>query len=196
MNYILAGEICSGKDEVAMLLHGTRFAFAEDFKIVCRLLRTHDISVAHRMFLELFQGHEPHDLQSKLRMFEKYPVELGKDRHLYQDIGMWSRESYPDIWVDAVKRKVARCETPVIITDCRFHNELLAFPTFASIYVEASEAIRMQRMILRDGEIKPGSLGHPAEQEIQSLRELCWYQLMNEGSREELQRNIDIMMMD
>jgi len=191
MNYIICGEIASGKDTVAELLPGTRMAFADDFKVVCRLLRIRDIYGAFNFMETLFNGNEPKDYRKQLRKFMEYPVEQGKDRRLYQDIGMWSRQSYPDIWIDAVKRRIQRTKGSIVITDCRFYNELAAFPDFHSIYVDCSEELRMQRMVARDGEVKQGSLGHAAEQEIQGLKELCNVVVVNEGSLDDLRVDVD-----
>jgi len=194
MNYIIIGEAGSGKDTVSSLLPGTRIAFADDLKLVARLLRIRDINGAIAYMGQLFDGKEPSDYRRRLRQFMCYPEDQGKDRRLLQDLGMWAREYYADIWIDAVKAKVARCRTPVIITDCRFINEFQAFSDFHSIYVECSEDVRVARLSQRDGGYDADSLMHVAESEIKGLKELCGYRVINQGSLDELRHNVDTLM--
>lgn len=192
MNIIICGEICSGKDELASLLPGVKLAFAEDFKNICKLLRIGNVGRATELMSEYFGIHTPSNLKEKLMEFSRYPTELGKDRRLYQDIGMWSRSVYPNVWTNALKSKIK--SNAVVITDCRFHNELDAFPEFYSVYVDASEEVRRERMIKRDGEIKEDSLSNPAESEVMSLKERCKYVIVNNGSLQELQLEVNILL--
>lgn len=194
MNYIICGEAGSGKDSLALLLPGTRIAFADDLKNVCRLLRIRDIYGAMNFMETLFNGKQPQDYRSQLRKFMEYPRVQGKDRLLLQDLGMWARESYENIWIDAVKAKVERCRTPVILTDCRFANEFHSFPSFRSIYVECSEDVRVLRLSQRDGGYSAESLRHVAESEIEGLKELCNVRVINQGSLEELKENLGIAL--
>ena len=194
MNFIICAEIAAGKDTLASLLPGKHFAFADDIKEVCRLLRRHRLLDAYDLMDELFDGKEPRDIVQKLREFSKYPLELGKDRRMYQDLGMWARQYYPDIWVDSVRRKVNVHNGPSIITDCRFRNEFNAFLDFHSIYVDASEEVRRQRMVQRDGEVKHSSLGHAAESQVRGLKGLCNVVIENNGTLDELRFKVDYMM--
>jgi hypothetical protein len=195
MNFIICAEIAAGKDTVASMLPGKTFAFAADLKEVCGLLRQHRINDAYGLMENLFDGKAPKDMAEKLIEFSKYPLELGKDRKLYQDLGTtWARRYYPDIWVDSVRRKVKAHNGPSVITDCRFINEFHAFPDFHSIYVEASEEVRRQRMVSRDGEVKHSRLGHAAESQVRGLKELCRYTLVNNGTLEELRLKVDHMV--
>ena len=194
MNFILCAEIAAGKDTVASLLPGKHFAFADDIKEVSALLRNRDLYAAYERMYDLFDGKDPDEMGQKLREFMKYPLEQGKDRRMYQDLGMWARQYYPDIWVDSVRRKVIAHNGPSIITDCRFRNEFNDFLDFHSVYVDASEEVRRERMIQRDGEVKHSSLGHAAESQVRGLKEHCEYTLVNNGTLEELRKKVDHMV--
>jgi len=81
----------------------------------------------------------------------------GKDRKLLQLLGTdWGRSIDVDLWVKATQFRVNQHieqrqsfdlldEFYVIIDDCRFPNELDAFPDAVKIRLESSEKLRLER---------------------------------------------------
>lgn len=81
-----------------------------------------------------------------------------KDRKLLQWLGTeWGREIDPDIWVKILKSEIEEiiCERRdegatsdndlTIVADCRFENEVTAFPEAVKVRLECSREIRKAR---------------------------------------------------
>jgi len=194
MNYLICGSSGSGKDVVASLIQGQRIAFADDLKLVTRLLRIHDINGAQCFLEYLFGDYAPQNIRGHLLRFEGIPVEDGKDRRILQEVGTWARSIHSDIWINAVKDKVARSTTSVIITDCRYIRELQSFPDFYPIFVECPEDVRKQRLSQRDGGYSEASLTHTAESEVRLLKSLCKSTIVNDGTMDDLRRNVESVL--
>jgi dephospho-CoA kinase len=193
-NFIICGEIASGKDTAALAIPGVRVAFADELKYVCRLIRSGGVRLAVDYAKKLFNGREPDTLVADIFKFSMYPPEQGKDRKLLQTFGTeYARKIYPDIWVDALKAKL-KPDTAYIVTDARFVNELEAFPNFVSIFIDADLKIRKERVLKRDGEVKEEWFCHAAEKEIVLLKEKCQYIVTNNGTIEELHNKIKQIM--
>lgn len=72
------------------------------------------------------------------------------NRDLLQDIGFWGRKQDKDMWVKIARSRINRVmlENPkatVLIDDCRYSNEFLAFGDAIAIRCVASEECRKRR---------------------------------------------------
>ena len=75
-----------------------------------------------------------------------------KDRKLLQWLGTeWGREIDKDVWVKILKRKIEAHEglnlgdELFVVADCRFENEVTAFPEAVKVRLECSREIRKAR---------------------------------------------------
>lgn len=193
-NYIISGCMCSGKDEVALRINGLRVAFADSLRNITKLLRTYQIDLAEQL-MQTYFNNPPNDIRQKLIEFSRVRQESRKDRILLQTLGSWARQHESDIWINALKQQL-KLENNYVISDCRYLTELESFPDFISIYVEASPEVRKQRLIARDGTYDESWESHPAEAEVRSLKELCDYVVVNNGSFEDLDREVKRVMLE
>ena len=83
----------------------------------------------------------------------KYGIKKDLDKTLLQLLGTeWGRETlHKDVWVSCLQKKVALMQrhdpnAHFIIDDCRFPNELSAFPNFLKIRLECDRDIRKERV--------------------------------------------------
>jgi len=194
-NYLITGEICSGKDSAGEYFNGyIRKAFANNLKIVCRLIRIGDFEGAEKHLTYLFNGNPPCNMKAKLIEFAQTPIDGEKDRSLLQTLGTkWARKHYPDIWADAIKKEL-KPENKYLILDCRFLNEFTAFPDWKSIYIDCPLEIRKERAIKRDGCWNDDWASSPAEAEIRKLQDLCDYTVFNDSTLEDLKAQIEAIL--
>ena len=187
MNFILVGEICSGKDTFAELLpHFHRLAFGDEIGLVCRNLRINGVRGAYLQLAKLFEV-TPVNLLRNLEIFSRISKDCGKERKLKQELGTWCREQDNNIWIRRVQQQ---CKDNIVITDCRRKSEFDAFPNYISVFIDATLETRMERLKERDGVVDISMFQHKAEREIQSLRSRCDFIVENNGTREELQEKI------
>ena len=124
----------------------------------------------------------------KLALFRSIPQGGLKDRLLKQELGTYCRDYDDLIWIRPVLLQAKKLQN-VIITDCRRIVEFNSFfPEFTSVYIDATEAVRLERLKSRDG--YTGSLHHAAESEIKGLKELCDYCIMNNGGLEDFKKEV------
>jgi chloramphenicol 3-O-phosphotransferase len=77
------------------------------------------------------------------------PLEQPKDRKLLQWLGTeWGRAIDNDLWVKILKAKLepfqfSKCL--IVVADCRFENEVLAFPEAIKVRLECSREVRKAR---------------------------------------------------
>lgn len=97
--------------------------------------------------------YELHDeILARMEKYTRKP-RVTKDGRLLQLLGTeWGREVFgPDVWCEALKNQIANIKSDVtkrdiiIIDDCRFENEFLAFPHALRIRLTASEDVRKLR---------------------------------------------------
>lgn len=79
----------------------------------------------------------------------------------------------PDIWVNIAKHRMERLERNCfnyhgqrgvfIISDCRFENELNAFPGAIKVRLECAEEIRKSRILTTPGQNWCENTNHPSE---------------------------------
>jgi hypothetical protein len=111
-----------------------------------------------------------------------------KQRPRLQQFGSVCRDVDPDTWIKlAWKDMVAmnRSGYPVVVTDCRYVNELDYFSGKGCtvVRVEASYVNRTSRLVLRDGTVDELALQHISETALDSV---SLPTLNNDGSREML----------
>ena len=94
-----------------------------------------------------------------------------KDGNLLQMLGTeWGRNRiYPDVWVDVLKGRIAKklemargdgLNYIFLIGDCRFLNELTAFPGAFKIRLECAPEIRKARVSMwRENQSHPSEIG-------------------------------------
>ncbi len=111
---------------------------------------------------------------------------------------MKMREINKDCWTNYVIRKAMRIskiyDLNIVITDCRYKNELKIAKKngFIPVKVKCSESIRLQRLINRDGSFDPNTLNHVSETELDDVD--VDIKLFNDGSIEDLYKSIDLLM--
>ena len=190
MNFILCGEICSGKDTFAELLpHFHRLAFGDEIGLVCRNLRVNGVRGAYLQLSKLFEVTPPNILRN-LELFRRIPKDEPKERLLKQELGTWCREQDDNIWIRRVQEQCIGKDN-IVITDVRRKSEFDAFPEYISVFIDATLETRMKRLRKRDGSADETMFQHKAEREIQSLRSRCDFIVENNGTREELQEKIE-----
>jgi len=94
-----------------------------------------------------------------------------KDGNLLQMLGTeWGRNRiYPDVWVDVLKGRMAKklemakgdgLQYIFLIGDCRFMNELTAFPNAFKVRLECDREVRKSRVSMwRSTEDHPSEIG-------------------------------------
>lgn len=155
---ILSGKAGSGKDtcgEYLVSLGFKRYAFADKLKEIARSMG--------------WNGEKDE-----------------KGRALLQELGTVGRNYDPNLWIKPVTEKMEK-EKPekIVITDCRFKNELDALVKFAEEhgYEVVPILVKRARAGLTD------SLGeHPSEKEFENFPSII---LHNNGTKRELYRRID-----
>lgn len=126
------------------------------------------------------------------------PVPEGKPGRLLQLLGTdWGRECLGEnVWVECAKLQIAKRaefykdtgKVFFIIDDCRFLNELEAFPGALTIRLEASEEIRKARA---DGWRE--DTNHPSETGLDNYTKRFDLKLKNE-TEEDLDNNIALIL--
>jgi dephospho-CoA kinase len=82
-----------------------------------------------------------------------------KDRKLLQQIGMYMRKIQPKVWINLLMRRVAEYsndlkaagngwELKIVVDDCRFMNEVIAFKDagYTLIRIHIDEALQIKRL--------------------------------------------------
>lgn len=182
-NYILVGEIGSGKDTVARFMPGhQRLALGDEIRLTANLIRSYGPNDAYKHLYKLFKA-VPADLMAKLHDMARLPRIDDQDRLLLQALGTYCRLHDDQIWVRPALNAMVPDEH-YVITDCRRYSELMSFQDCVSIYVYAPEHVRKQRIAERDNNFNFECFNHEAEKEIPSLMPLCRYWIDNAISLE------------
>ena len=131
----LMGAVGSGKDTIADFLtnHGfVRLAFAKKVK-----------DVAHVVFgwdRDMLEGRTPESREWRERVDPRWGI---SPRTALQKIGteMFREHICDDVWIRAVKQDIEATERDVVVTDCRFENEMEAILEAGGIllYVQRGE---------------------------------------------------------
>jgi dephospho-CoA kinase len=173
----LTGKLRAGKDEVAQHLyirHGfNRVAFGD-------ALKRH----AHEVFPWIPQSSKP--------------------RALFQAFGQLMREIDPDVWVKHAERAVQgaldfRVNTGaervgIVLTDVRQANEVAWCREngFTLIRVTAPDEVRIARAIAANDDFTVHDLAHETELAIDGFA--VDYEIVNDGSVDDLKRQVDAIM--
>lgn len=91
-------------------------------------------------------------------------------RQLMQKLGTdWFRAYDEDVWVNVLLSRTSLETHPVVVDDVRFPNEarILRDRGWQLIYINASDEVRKQRCIDRDGHWDESVLSHPSETQIE-----------------------------
>jgi dephospho-CoA kinase len=191
-SFVIVGYMGAGKDTAALFMPGyIRASFANELKIICRLIRMGGTKAAAEILTGLFSNKPPDNMMEKLMEFSKYPVNGEKDRKLLQEFGTdWARKHDSGIWIRALKNNLHK-KNKYVITDARFMNEFMAFPDFHSIFIDADYEIRKQRIIARDGFWDDKWEKHSSEKEIELMKVRCKFIVNNNGTLEQLKSQIE-----
>ena len=174
MKFAFSGKMRSGKDASADYVESrlksmgfavTRLAFAETLKRIA-------------VFAQ-----------------EEAGVPVVKDRELLQYIGVHFREINPNVWVDALARRIQEDENAwdsdvILVTDLRFPNEfeMLKNAGFTLVRTYASDSIR----VMRGAEIE--AMDHISETALDAYDAISgsWdWAIKNESSLEDLHSQLD-----
>jgi dephospho-CoA kinase len=165
LKILLCGKAGAGKDTVANRLctnHGFyRMAFGDEVK-----------ATAKRLFPEQFR-------------------EGRKPRKLLQDVGSKMREISEDCWINYVMRQITGRGGNIVITDCRYRNELetAVVHGFMPVLVYTPERDRYSRLSMRDGEVDAATFAHKSETDLDSLD--FTYVLSNSQCKGDLYKQVD-----
>lgn len=195
-NFVLIGEMGSGKDEFAKLLPGfSRVAFSDEIRLVVKNLRINGAQQAYWQLYNLYGQRPPNGLIDKLHELSAIPQLNTKDRKLLQELGTYCRSKDKFIWIRKVLDNISK-DKKYVVTDCRRKSELDACVAlgFIPIFIEADMDIRRQRLIDRDGSYDEATFYHEAEQEIRDLKKYCTWVVANNGALEELEGCVDIIV--
>ncbi|GBG55175.1 hypothetical protein SPFL3102_03563 [Sporomusaceae bacterium FL31] len=192
---LLIGEMGAGKDTVAELLKDhQREAFGDLIKDLVKWIRKGYIGMAYYALKPLFKDKKPEDLMRRLKEFKDLPKVGPKDRLLLQELGTYCRLHKNDIWMRPILDNLKE-DQKYVITDCRRQDEFDACLRrgFIPVAVCAFESIRKDRLIERDKKISIEEMSHTAEREIQALIPQCHAFVYNNGSKEDLQLELNTL---
>lgn len=195
MNIFLVGPMGAGKDQVASVLPNyTRLAMGDHIRSLCKILRENSVHAAVSKLCELIPE-LPDDIYEKLRNIRNIPQTDAKNRAQTQELGTYLRLIKDDIWISEVLKDIQPHKS-FVITDARRNAEFDAFTSagFMSVWVEASDTVRKQRLIDRDGRYDEQWETNIAESQIQGLKGLCNVVIENNGTIDELRYKVDYMM--
>lgn len=173
MKIILFGKIRSGKDTVGEMLienYGfNRLAFGDEIGWIIK-----------RYFPNAFDN--------------------GKPRHHYQFIGQQFRQLDADIWIKELLRKAEVLEhmtgkpANIVVTDARQLNEAekLKEQGYIVVKVVANDEIRIDRMKKAGDNFSPEMLEHETEKQVDLVQPD--YVVPNNGTLEDLQENVDLLI--
>lgn len=166
--------MCSGKSTVADALvqhYGySRLSIASPIKLLAECARASAFEYAtHILELICPPGTKLSALAGRYTtLCETHDAELSsgaKPRAFLQDLGLELRDYDEDIWINALLRRAADAETPVVVDDLRYWNEAVALRRshWTLLRCYANEAtLRARRKQLYPG-MDVTRLDHPSE---------------------------------
>lgn len=145
-------------------------------------------------------GYRRHSLADPMREIIRivYPNMLGKSdpryRPLMQKLGTdWFRSYDPDVWVNCLLARVELDIHRIVVDDVRFVNEarILRDKGWKLIYINASDEVRKQRCIERDGHWDESVLDHPSETQIEDAAKYAHHAIDGDLELDEFYEALD-----
>jgi hypothetical protein len=184
------GAIGSGKDTIADFLtnHGfMRLAFAKKVK-----------DVAHVVFgwdREMLEGRTP---ESRAWREEMDPLWGISPRTALQKIGteMFREHICEDVWIKAVLQEITRTNENVVVTDCRFENEIMAIKAAGGtiLFVQRGEEPVWAAAAESGAPYDPAQGIHVTDWNTYALRHLADLVIQNNGTLGDLYENIQALI--
>jgi len=115
-------------------------------------------------------------------------------RQLMQKLGTdWFRAYDEDVWVNVLLSRTSLETHPVVVDDVRFPNEarILRDRGWQLIYINASDEVRQQRCIDRDGHWDESVLSHPSETQIEEAAQYAQYSIDGDLELKEFGKALD-----
>lgn len=195
MKLIITGKMGSGKDFAAAYLehkYGAQiWARTEMMKRLAHAMVDH--TAAPDQILEAIFP-EPGEREAVRRDLFHYAAtympEIGKPRRLYQDVTEICQEHDPLCFERELAARIDRARdgsTFCLIDDVRSlaAYEFFVSQGFSSLRINASEELRKQRMLQRDGYLPDEeTLVHPSETQLDGVQHT--WTILNEGTEEDL----------
>ena len=182
----LMGAIGSGKDTIAdfLVANGfTRLAFAKKVK-----------DVAHVVFgwdRELLEGRTA---ESRVWREQVDPVWGIRPRTALQKIGteMFREHICDDVWIKAVLEEIRATDRDVVITDCRFENEMAAILAAGGtlLFVQRGGEPAWAAAAATGAPFDPTLGVHVTDWNIYALRPMANRTIENNGTLEELYKKV------
>jgi hypothetical protein len=189
-NFILISRMGGGKDTLASFMpNHCCIALGDQIRYTARILGEEGVPAALDHIQWLIPDVPASIVSDLIEWWKLYGLDK-KNRLLLQTIGTELRKYNDSVWIDAAKKLMLPNEQ-YVITDCRRKAEFDSFRDFISIYIDADTEVRKQRLIARDGTYDPSWEIHPAELEIEDLQYLCDFTVVNNGTLEALEEQIN-----
>lgn len=181
-NILLVGKMCSGKSTAAKILEErygyTRIGFAKSLKeieeIASEYYKYSDNELVNLILNEMpevyktLSNYEIDVLEDICNEMAKIERE-SKPRKRYQYLGENARKRISkDIWIRLLKAQL-ESDKHYIIDDCRYFNELDAFPTWEVLKIHVSKEKQLERIRLLYGVYNENILNHESEQDIDKM---------------------------
>lgn len=198
---MLVGYPCSGKDTVGAYIYKKYdyfpLNFADNLITICELVRS-NLPIAAMDFCKFVMSNLGLSMEQSFELYNRYKnisIEGKRDRLLLQKLGTDFRKIKNDIWVSDVKLliKLAK-DKKFVITDTRRQYELDSFPKAVSVYIDVKDDTCYKRLKERDGYYDVDILSREAEVEIPTLKDKCDFVINNDGSLDELYKQVDEIM--
>ena len=144
-------------------------------------------------------GYNRYSLAAPMREIVRivYPHMDKKDpryRQLMQKLGTdWFRSYDEDVWVNVLLFRTSLETHPVVVDDVRFVNEArtLLEKGWLLIYIDASDEVRKQRCIERDGHWDESVLNHSSETQIEEAAQYAQYSIDGDLELDEFLEELD-----
>jgi hypothetical protein len=183
----LMGAIGSGKDTIADFLTTRgfrRLAFAKKVKDVAAIVFGWD--------RELLEGRTQESREWRECVDPFWGI---RPRAALQKIGteMFREHICDDVWIKGVVQEIQATEDDVVVTDCRFENEIEAIKAAGGtiLFVQRDEPPAWAEGAASGSAYDPGSGIHVTDWNTYVLRSLADTTVDNSGSLEDLYNNVD-----
>ena len=199
---MLVGYPCSGKDTVGAYIYKkydyVPLSFASVLIYACKLVRSEN-PMDGIDFSQFVMSRLGLSMEQSFDMYNEYKdisIEGKRDRLLLQKLGTDFRKIKNDVWVSDVREIISKdaYDHKFVITDTRRQYELDSFPKAVSVYIDVKDDTCYKRLKERDGYYDVDILSREAEVEIPTLKDKCDFVINNDGSLDELYKQVDEIM--